>query len=377
MSVLFINPIYGLVSEESYSPVFSEVYLFDENLNQLLNSFSLLGIKENSGTETGMTVIGGMSEDNKRSATKSSVLSIIPEAYEYGLVSLNTNRSTYRPGETAEFTIVVLDRHGSPVCDAEIFLSVLDPDNGTAEYSVSDGTIFSVDGCGAYKSYYPVHIEGNYTVDVAVSVDSVELLFSTYFLVSEEYEFDIIRIADHNIDPTKVEYFDVKIDIESFVEGDTLTIRESVPAEFEVISDAYLEVNRSTKVLIWDKDLIENKTFVNYSYSVPHIWPNLYALGPIEIEYGSQVFTEGGLWYVAVDPSGEQLENPSFTTNADDWTLSIYQYEGAIYQDTAGSIYSPGGDSATAYATQEDYDTYESGDIVNFSCYYRTDQDQS
>ncbi|NOQ55510.1 MAG: hypothetical protein GQ477_01750 [Nanohaloarchaea archaeon] len=303
MSVLFINPIYGLVSEESYSPVFSEVYLFDENLNQLLNSFSLLGIKENFRTETGMVVSGGISADQKKSIKKSSVLSIIPDAYEYGLVSLNTNRSIYRPGETAEFTIVVLDRHGSPVCDAEIFLSVLDPDNGTAEYSVSDGTIFSVDGCGGYKSHYSVYIEGNHTVDVAASVDSVELLFLTYFLVSEEYVFDIIRTADHNIDPTKVEYFNVKIDIESFAESDTLTIRESVPAEFDVISDAYREVNNDTKVLIWNKDLIENKTSVSYSYSVPNIWPNLYDLGPLEINYGSQAFTEVGAWYVAVDPS--------------------------------------------------------------------------
>ena len=46
----------------------------------------------------------------------------INEEFAWGLVSLNTKKSTYYPGETAEFEIVVLDSVGSPVCDASLVM---------------------------------------------------------------------------------------------------------------------------------------------------------------------------------------------------------------------------------------------------------------
>src|SRR5579885_455335 len=50
--------------------------------------------------------------------------------YAWGLVSLNTDKSIYRPGQNANMTIVVLDSQGSPVCDAIVSMGVISP-NGT------------------------------------------------------------------------------------------------------------------------------------------------------------------------------------------------------------------------------------------------------
>ncbi|MCK5062507.1 MAG: hypothetical protein KAR23_01130, partial [Candidatus Aenigmarchaeota archaeon] len=282
-----------------------------------------------------------------------------------------------RPGETAGFIIVVLDGEGYPVCSTDIGLSVIDPVGENTDYSTVDGTITTGSECGLYNAYYQTSSEGNHTIDITAQFSGIDVNFSTYFLVQQNYAFDIIRTAQSKIDPTIQNWFDVIIDIESFVEGDVLTVKEFVPIEFDVATDAGIEIAGDAKVLIWDIALIDNKTSVSYSYSVPHVWPYLYTLGSLEIVYDLGIFTEARLWYVAVDPAVEQLENPSFTDNADDWTLDIYQYDGATYQDSAGSIYSPGGDGTTANATQDDYDTYLSDDNVNFSCYYKTDFDDT
>ncbi|MCK5062671.1 MAG: hypothetical protein KAR23_01975, partial [Candidatus Aenigmarchaeota archaeon] len=131
------------------------------------------------------------------------------------------------------------------------------------------------------------------------------------------YEFDIIRTAQSKIDPTKQDWFDVTIDIESLVGGDSLVIKEFVPVEFEVATDAGVEIVDDTKVLTWDLALVDDKVSVSYSYSVPHVWPYLYALGPAEIVYGGDVFTEARPWYVAVDP-----DYPVTPTNSSDSEVS-------------------------------------------------------
>ena len=110
--VLFINPIYGVVLDEFYSPVSSDVYFFDENLNMFFNSFSMFRINEDFRADTGIFVFDGVFLDSKKSIKKSSITSTIPNAYEYGLVSLNTNKSIYRLGEIAELTMVILDKDG-------------------------------------------------------------------------------------------------------------------------------------------------------------------------------------------------------------------------------------------------------------------------
>ena len=78
----------------------------------------------------------------------------INEEFAWGLVSLNTKKSTYYPGDTAEFEIVVLDSVGSPVCDANLVMSI----NGTT-LSSGAGISPNVD-CGIYDAVYETGMEG-------------------------------------------------------------------------------------------------------------------------------------------------------------------------------------------------------------------------
>ena len=233
------------------------------------------------------------------------------QEFQWGLVSLNTRKSIYKPGEVAEFIIVVLDKYGHPVCNADISMTVANPGDAETVYSTGDGTILPGSECGVFNAMYPTEIEGNHILDITAMVDGVEVSFDTYFLIQQEYEFDIIRTAKSKIDPTKQDRFYVKLDIESFTGDSAVTIKEFVPAEFDVspADAATVLLEDDTKTITWNKDLIGNKTSVSYSYSVPHVWPYLYALGPVEIDYfdetfsKSSTFKEARPWYVAVDPS--------------------------------------------------------------------------
>jgi len=66
---------------------------------------------------------------------------IIEDEFAWGLVSLNTEKSIFKPGETAEFIIVVLDSEGHPVCDANLSMIINDPSLKNHALSSGNGII--------------------------------------------------------------------------------------------------------------------------------------------------------------------------------------------------------------------------------------------
>ncbi len=178
--------------------------------------------------------------------------------FPWGLVSLNTRKSIYKPGERAEFIIVVLDKYGHSVCDAGISMTVTNPDNEKTVYRTGDGTILRGEECGLYKAEYLTGVEGNHTVAVNALIDDVEVSFDTYFLVKQDYAFDIVRTAQSKIDPTRQDWFEVTIDIESFTDADSVIVKEFVPAEFDISTDtATVLLEDDTKTITWNKYWID------------------------------------------------------------------------------------------------------------------------
>ena len=236
--------------------------------------------------------------------TKDGETYTVQDEFAWGLVSLNTKKSIYRPGETADFVIVVLDNQGHPVCDANLLMTITDPSSQTTTLSSGNGVTPNPE-CGLYDSKYTTSIEGNHTVNITAQTSGIDAAFSTSFLVQQNFDYDVIRTAQSKIDPVNnPNLFDVAIAVESFVGSGPVTIREYVPAVFDVSTDGNVETIGDTKILTWNKDLTESKTSVRYSYSVPLEFPKLYALGKTEIEKsdGSK-FTEARNWFVAADPA--------------------------------------------------------------------------
>ncbi len=273
------------------------------------------------------------------------------DQYAWGLVSLNTQKSIYSPGDVANMTMVVLDSKGHPVCDANLSVTVTDPSSHITTLLSGVG-ISAGSECGLYNAKYATTIPGNYTVNVSATANSIQTNFDTSFLAQTNIPFDVIRTAQSKIDPVNnPNLFNVKIDVTSFVNQPGIVIKESVPSIFNVTTDAVVQTVGDAKVLTWNKNLAANKTSVLYSYTVPLVFPQLYALGPAQITYGNQTFTEARPWFVANDPASypttesdtlTMTDNPSTGNNPKDAiAINIKPSTGNTPKDTLALSDSP------------------------------------
>jgi hypothetical protein len=226
--------------------------------------------------------------------------------FAWGLVSLNSYKSIYKPNQTAEFDIVVLNSTGNPVCDSNIAMNITDPANSTSIFTTDDNIIPNEDRCGVYNLDYPdTALEGNYTIGIQAQTQTGIASFSTFFMVLEDYDYDVIRHTPSVIDPyNEVNYYHVGTDITSFVGNGTLTVRDYVPSFFNVtVIDGTVTTVGDDKEITWEVTPVNGEASLEYYYSVPLETPQLYTLGKAQIDQeGVPTFTEARPWYIAVDP---------------------------------------------------------------------------
>ncbi|MFH0896869.1 MAG: hypothetical protein V1850_02325, partial [Candidatus Bathyarchaeota archaeon] len=220
--------------------------------------------------------------------------------FSWGLISINTDKSIYHLGETSEITMIVLDKEGH-LSGSEVSLNVTGPDGVVQGFSTSSGSISSIYR-GIYKAYYQTTAEGNYSLFASAKTDDINSSIESYFLAKSYYEFDIIRSTPHVTDPTQGP-FESKIKIISYTDASTFSFKEYLPLSFEIASSggASIERTKDSIVLTWPD--IENNSVVSYEATPPFIWPYLYQIGPAEVIYNKQTFTEARPWMLAVDPA--------------------------------------------------------------------------
>ncbi|QUC64508.1 hypothetical protein NsoK4_08815 [Nitrosopumilus sp. K4] len=270
-----LNVVYNKIRDGKFNIQFSPTVNTKPGLYKIISTFTVNGIEHTIESE-----------------------------FAWGLVSLNTKKSIYKPGEKADFVIVVLDAKGHPIGNANLFMTITDPQLNKIELS-SDNGIKPGSEIGLYDASFTTTVSGTYGVLIHAQADGIDTDFSTTFDVASSYDFDIIRTAQSKVDPTtNPNSFDVVIDVESFVDSDSITIVETIPSILDVETDADVKTLGDRKVLTWTKYLVNDKTTVGYSYSVPFEFPNLYDLGPVEIQHGNGLsFNEARPWFVANDPA--------------------------------------------------------------------------
>ena len=193
---------------------------------------------------------------------------------------------------------------GNPVCDDNLSMNITSPDSQTTLLESGNGIVENAD-CGLYDASYDTTSVGVYDVEIHSITDGVDADFGTTFDVSDSIPFDVIRTAQSKIDPiNNPNSFDVTINVDSeLVEFATIT--ETVPVVFDVVADgATIETFDDYTEITWTAD-ISNSAVLEYSYSIPLIFPELYELGPLVIDYDLGIFTEARPWYVAADPAPE------------------------------------------------------------------------
>ncbi|MBD3155046.1 MAG: DUF2341 domain-containing protein, partial [Candidatus Aenigmarchaeota archaeon] len=220
--------------------------------------------------------------------------------FDWGLISINTKKSIYRPGEEAEIIMVVLDKYGYLVSDADVDLEVTDPRGNKRIFSTDFDTVEEVQR-GIYKAFYDVEVEGRHELFAKSEGEDVENTIESYFESMEEFDFDIIRGTPVTLDPRK-EKFNSSIQVISYNGVDKFNFTEYLPASFDIIDSggAKIKTIGDIKVLRWEN--IEDASIVSYSAEVPLVWPYLYQIGPSEVKYGDETFREARPWMFAVDP---------------------------------------------------------------------------
>ncbi|MDK2907687.1 MAG: hypothetical protein PWQ87_145, partial [Candidatus Woesearchaeota archaeon] len=159
-----------------------------------------------------------------------------PAYAETGLASINTNKSTYHPGEEAEITIVLLDKDGFLVGDADVDLRIISPDNNSYYYSSNYNNESRIveENKGIYTVIFKdTYVEGNYLMHVEAVGDNLNNTMDSYFEVAEYYEFDILRTMPHTIDPFNGP-FNAVIDIISYTNATSFDFTETLPSNFKI-----------------------------------------------------------------------------------------------------------------------------------------------
>jgi hypothetical protein len=243
--------------------------------------------------------------------------------FEWGLIALNTRKSIYKPGETAEFEIVVLDKESYGVPSAEVTLSITQPDGNNVILSTANSLVKETTTKGIYIADFTVPMEGTYTVQANAKATDINSTIQTTFDARQQFEFDIERITATKIDPAQQPNL-VEISITAMQGQKNADVIERVPKEFGIsvtktvteetgegeTIEKTIEDERATITETEEEKIIEWKNIefdsqgqakLQYSYTVPDKKPWLYNLGPIEVIGKGGSFFETRQWMIAVD----------------------------------------------------------------------------
>lgn len=236
------------------------------------------------------------------------IIEISPEDPGYaetGLATVNTNKSIYHRNEVAEIIVVVLDSSGYLVQDASVSLEVRNPFGDATIFSTDEENIFQTER-GIYRAYYiGTTAEGNYTMFVNALGSRVNNSMISQFMVSDYYEFDILRDAPVTVDPWSGP-FNSSIRVVSYVNAPLFNLSEIIPLNLEVVDAGGAEqsIADGTRVLTWAN--LTNNSKVTYTVQPQLKSPDLIILGKAVIRYvfesAVRVFEEIRSWFIAVDP---------------------------------------------------------------------------
>ena len=260
----------------------------------------------------------------------------IEKSFTWGVLAMNFDKSVYEINDAGEISMAVLNSEGHTICDAELSLEITKPDGdkvyySTEESTTTNGVIIKNPNCGPdnvehrpdYYLNYNFSEEGFYNVVLKARYNN-----SSWEEISEKIEarervpFILKRTGPTRIYP-RANYemvFDL-IPRETY-EGDFI---EYVPSGFDIVdwsvkiasgtefidyndyknlnlsssTDLIIKTDEEQKKLIWTNLKVSPSTRfkISYTFDAPNISPELYLLGPAEIEN----FKEARQWQIAAD----------------------------------------------------------------------------
>jgi hypothetical protein len=237
----------------------------------------------------------------------------IEQDFSWGVIAVNTNKSIYRPEETAKIGIGVLDNGGHTLCMAgldkvdDLSMTITDPQGNQTAFSIKDKTILDSGQCGPstvtsdadFQATYKTTVVGIYQITVTATVNNTQRQIKDYFKVDKNVVFDVERSSF----PTRI-YPPAPYPVTFTVTSATDyrgTIEDIVPSFFTIehlSGNGNLKNDKNFTHIIWNVDLKAGVS-KNFTYFIkfPKISPEFYLVGPIKI--GN--FQEERQWQIASD----------------------------------------------------------------------------
>lgn len=160
--------------------------------------------------------------------------------FTWGVLAINTNKSVYTVGETAELSIGVLDTAGEMVCNAEVTLVIENEVRGTIEeLSTKNGKVKINPEClkkeltevPDYEAEYKVEFAGTYSMTLTAETGNGIFTIDDFFTVNESVQFDVERNSATRIYPVNSYPVSMKITANKDFSG---TVTDIVPDNFVI-----------------------------------------------------------------------------------------------------------------------------------------------
>lgn len=159
--------------------------------------------------------------------------------FTWGVLAINTNKSIYLPSESANIAMAVLDEGGNMVCDADVTLTITDPQNHVTSLSTTKGDILVNDICTKhefsltpdYETVYTVGGAGKYTMDLSATTKNGTYSITDTFSVENAVDFDVARSTATRLYPPL--WYPVTLTIKASKDFSGV-VTDYVPATFDV-----------------------------------------------------------------------------------------------------------------------------------------------
>lgn len=161
------------------------------------------------------------------------------------MVALNTTRSTYEIGDTAEIHMTALDARGHTECDASLRLEIRDPSGHITLFDTTQGTLQSNPNCVRdsvtdvpdYSVSFQTDIPGVYVLTL-INTDTGVRSEKKFQVRKESLPFLLERSGATRINPFKSSYT-MKLRFQAQKDF-TGTLTEEIPESFTLVSHSSL-----------------------------------------------------------------------------------------------------------------------------------------
>ncbi len=255
--------------------------------------------------------------------------------FYWGVLTVNTNKSIYVEGETVQFSMAALTDNGHTMCDADLRLTVLDPEGSEVSVPVQQSGLCDGNNVVDVPDYFgemSVGGVGEYSVLLERYDELGSLVIQTHdiFQVKEFVSFDVERTGPTRIYPPAP--YTMKLSFTAY-ESFSGIVTETLPKGFVVeesdggiVSITENAVEISWPVSVRAGEYVEK----SYQFDAPDISPYIFELGPLVfkkqgvsivmqdtpdcieencVQFGEDeiVFEEIRTWKIASDAVGRML----------------------------------------------------------------------